>query len=130
MTEPDPGAALPVLLLLEDNPGVRRSLQLLLQGQGFDVRAYASGATLLADGEADRGICLVSDYQLEDMTGIEVLGELRARGWLRPAILITGMPSAELHARATAAGFSQLFEKPLLSFSLASAVRAIRDQAG
>src|SRR3546814_15865794 len=42
----------PRLLLLEDDAGVRRSLQLLLRARGFDVRAYAAGAALLADPAA------------------------------------------------------------------------------
>ena len=121
MAKPYTGPARPLLLLLEDDPGVRRSLQLVLQGQGFEVRAHESAATLFADSSITRAACLVTDYQLAGTTGIDVLIALRGLGWSGPAILITGHGSNELSRRATSAGFDAIFEKPLRRFSLAKA---------
>ena len=121
MTKPYTAPARPLLLLLEDDPGVRRSLQLVLQGQGFEVRAHESAATLFADSNISRAACLVTDYRLADTTGIDVLIALRGLGWSGPAILITGHGSDELSRRATGAGFAAIFEKPLRRFSLAKA---------
>ena len=84
MTQKNQDAGRPVLLLLEGDPAVRRSLQLVLQGQGFNVRAYASPAMLLAGGTPVRAICLVTGYRLAGMTGIEVLAALRGCGWAGP----------------------------------------------
>ncbi|MBB5686656.1 response regulator [Sphingobium boeckii] len=103
----------PKILLLEDDPGVRRSLQLLLQAQGLDVRAYASGVSLLADETTAGAICLVADYRLEDLDGIAVLSRLRAKHWDGPAILITAFPTEALRRRALVAGFAVVMEKPL-----------------
>ncbi|HQR88626.1 MAG TPA: response regulator, partial [Caulobacter sp.] len=61
------------LLLVEDDPGVRRSLQLLLHGRGFEVRAYASGLALLADPTALDAVCLVSDYRMPEIDGLLIL---------------------------------------------------------
>ncbi len=101
------------ILLVEDDPGVRRSLQLLLQANGFDVRAYADGRTLLADQSALDASCLVADYRMADCDGVATLMQLRTQGWAGPAILITAFPSHDLRASAEAAGFATVFEKPL-----------------
>jgi FixJ family two-component response regulator len=103
----------PRILLVEDDPAVRRSLQILLQARGYDVRAHATGATLLADPMADASVALVADYRLTGLDGIEVLQALRAQGWAAPAILITAFGSADLTARATTAGYAAVIEKPL-----------------
>src|SRR3546814_5720005 len=58
----------PRLLLLEDDAGVRRSLQLLFRARGFDVRAYAAGAALLADPAACDACCFIADYRSEEHT--------------------------------------------------------------
>jgi FixJ family two-component response regulator len=111
-------AARPKILLLEDDSGVRRSLQLLLQAHGFDVRAHASGRALLADETAADAQLLVADYRMEDLDGISVLTRLRARNWAAPAILITAFASQEVRARAMEAGFTEALEKPLRQHAL------------
>jgi FixJ family two-component response regulator len=102
----------PRLLLVEDDAGVRRSLQLLLRARGFDVRAYSAGAALLADPLADSAGCFVADYSMDDLDGLEVLSRLRSRGWTGPAVLITAFPTADLRERALASGFDEVLEKP------------------
>lgn len=110
------------LLLVEDDAAVRRSLQLLFRARGFDVRAYATGAALLADPVARDASCIIADYRLEGTDGIEVLSRLRDRGWSGPAVLITAFPSADLAERALAHGFSQVLEKPFREHALGDAV--------
>ena len=115
-------AARPKILLLEDDSGVRRSLQLLLQAQGFDVRAYAAGAPLLSDESTDEAVCLIADYRMEDLDGIAVLLRLRAKNWAGPAILITAFSSQDLRERATLAGYAVVLEKPLRQHALVETV--------
>ncbi|WP_238537045.1 response regulator transcription factor [Caulobacter sp. AP07] len=110
------------LLLVEDDPGVRRSLQLLLRGRGFEVRAYASGLALLADPTALGAVCLVADYRMPEIDGLSILRRLRERGWQGQALLITAFPSARLVDQALAAGYSRVIEKPLVEAALVEAV--------
>jgi FixJ family two-component response regulator len=111
------------LLLVEDDPGVRRSLQLLLRGRGFEVRAYASGLALLADPTALGAVCLVADYRMPEIDGLLILRRLRELGWQGQALLITAFPSARLVDQAMAAGFSRVIEKPLVEAALVDAVQ-------
>lgn len=112
----------PKILLVEDEPAVRRSLQLLLHARGYDIRSYASSAAMFADPLANEAICLVTDYRMPEMDGLEVLQSLRARGWRGPAILVTAYGSPDLVERALKEGFSVVFEKPLYEHALADAV--------
>lgn len=107
-----------MIVLLEDDNAVRRSLQLLLQGHGFDVKAYASPEALLADPQGLKADCILSDYRLASSDGITVLETLRARGWLAPAVMMTAFGSDELTARAKSAGFAEVIEKPFRNHAL------------
>lgn len=122
-----PVKARPQVVLLEDDNGVRRSLQLLLQGRGFDVKAYAGARPLLADSEFAKADCLVADYRLADMNGIEVLRSLRQGGWTKPAVLVTAFSSAKLTDEAAAAGFSEVFEKPVKEHVLITALKRLTE---
>jgi FixJ family two-component response regulator len=110
------------ILLVEDDPAVRRSMQLLLQAQGFDVRAYGSGAALLADETNVGAKCFIADYRMDDLNGIAVLTRLRERGWSGPAVLITAYATSDLSGAAIAAGFDAVLEKPLRKHALVETV--------
>jgi FixJ family two-component response regulator len=112
----------PLVLVLEDDHGVRRSLQLLLQGRGFDVRAYASAEALLADPQAAKAGSMLADYRLSASDGIRVLETLRARGWSGAAILMTAFASDDLTARAKSAGFMEVLHKPFRDHALVTAL--------
>jgi CheY-like chemotaxis protein len=112
------------ILLIEDDQGIRRSLQLLLDGRGYDVRSFASAAPVLG-GQAMEDIdILVTDYRLPDGDGIGVLRALRRSGWTGKAILITAFPSPTLTEAAHATGFDAVLEKPLRQHELVGALAA------
>jgi FixJ family two-component response regulator len=121
-SSPD-GPVRPRLLLVEDDPGVRRSLQLLLRSRGFDVRAYASGADLIADLDAQSdAVALVADFQMPQIDGVALLVALRAAGWAGPALLITAFATRDVEERARTAGFARVIEKPLVENAVGEAV--------
>lgn len=111
-----------VVLLIEDDEAVRRSLQLLLHWRGYDVRSFASAGPVL-DGDGVGNIdVLVTDYRLPDGDGIGVLRALRRSGWSGKAILITAFPSTTLTESAHATGFDAVLEKPLRQHELVGAL--------
>lgn len=113
------------VLVVDDDPAVRSSLDFCLTIDGYDVRTYASGAELLAEPNVPLAGCLIIDYLLPDMSGLDLLAELRRRKISLPAILITSNPTALLRARTAEAG-AVMIEKPLLSESLFEGIRATR----
>ena len=108
---PDPQH--PLLVLVEDDDAVRRSLQLLLFGRGFQVRSFASASSALADPGAIDARYLVADYRLPESDGVSLLRAMRARGWQGRAVLITAYASEILREAANAVGFNAIVEKPL-----------------
>lgn len=104
---------------------MRRSLQLLLRAQDYDVRAYGSGQSLSADPEALKADCLVADLLIPDTDGVSLLGKLRAVGWKGPAILISGHMDDAWKSRAQKGGFAHVLEKPLSDNLLVAALRKL-----
>lgn len=106
------------LLLIEDNAAVRRGLQLLLQGKGYQVHSFANAVTALADPASVETAHVVVEYSMPDCDGIAALQTLRARGWQGIAILITAFFSEALQAEAVLAGFAAVLPKPFRDDSL------------
>ncbi len=114
------------VLIIDDDPAVLNSLKFALEVEGFAVRAYSAGVDLLREREFPTDGCLVVDYKLPEMNGLDVLVELRKRKIDLPAILITTHPTSEVRRRAALAGVT-LIEKPLLNDTLFQGIRAALD---
>ena len=112
------------VLIVDDDPAVRSSLQFCLEVEGFLVRTYSCGSDLLNDPNMPQSGCLVIDYRLPGMNGLDLLSELRRRKIAFPAILGTTHPSASVREQTAAAG-AVLIEKPLLNEALFEGIRAV-----
>ncbi len=106
------------LVLVEDDENVRRSMTMLLRARGFMIDAYRSGAEFLMLQGQHGGDCLLIDYKMPRLDGLEVMRRLRAENDLTPAIMITGYYSDSLHIRARAAGYTGVLEKPAMPGTL------------
>jgi len=117
-----------VVYVVDDDLDVLRSLRFLLETDGFTVKTFSSGASLL-NAVSPTGVdCFVIDYKMPDMNGIDLAGRLRNREIAAPVILITGYPDENISARAEAAGVRHVLLKPLLEESLVTRIRgAIQD---
>ena len=111
------------MVVIDDDPAVRSSLKFALEVEGFAVRIYPTGSDLLNEEEMPESGCLVADYNLPGMNGLDLLARLRERKVRLPAILITTHPSAAVRRRAASAGV-RLVEKPLLGDALFQGIRA------
>lgn len=113
-----------VVLIVDDDAAVRTALKFALELEGIEVRLYEGPAALLADPGHLRCRCLVIDYRMPVMDGLELVERLRAHGFNVPVIMITGRANKELHRRATRAGIHRLLEKPLADGALLDAIRS------
>jgi FixJ family two-component response regulator len=116
-----------VILVIDDDHAVRNSLKFTLEVEGFKVRAYSDPRELLNEGSLPPFSCLVIDYYLPEMNGLELVAELRDRHISIPTILITTLPNQDLRNRAKAAGI-QIVEKPLLGSCLLDSIRMALDE--
>lgn len=124
MQSAPPAHVRPLLLLIEDDPAVLGALTFAFDTEGYQVAAFRDAAAVLAAPQLDRAACIVIDHRLPDLSGLQVLSQLRARGVGAPALLITTHPDAALRREAAAANI-EIVEKPLLGDVLAAKVRAL-----
>ena len=101
------------VLIIDDDPIVRSSLKFALEVEGFAVRAYSGPYEFLNETDLPAKSCLLIDYYMPRMTGLELLARLRDRGVSMPAMVITGFVNDTLRDRLGAAGMP-LMEKPFL----------------
>jgi FixJ family two-component response regulator len=111
------------VIVVDDDAAVRHSLKFALELEGLDVRLYSGGEEVLADAELPALGCLVVDYYMPQMNGVELVDKLRGRHVDLPAILITAKVSEDIRERAARAGFRQVLEKPLEDGSLVDSIR-------
>jgi FixJ family two-component response regulator len=80
----------PLVAIVDDDPGIRKSLVVLLNAFGYRVEVYASAEEFLITTPTERPSCVVLDIHLPDITGIELSRHLLANGTKLPTIFITG----------------------------------------
>ena len=110
--------------IVDDDRGVRDAVTLLLQTEGYAVRAYESGRALLEDVEPAHSGCIITDVRMPELSGIDLLGSLKARGILMPVIVITGHADVALAVDAMKQGAVDFLEKPFSAEALLAAVGA------
>lgn len=110
------------ILVVDDDFAVLSSLGFMFEIEGFSVQLYSSGSALLKETAIPTTGCLVVDYRLPDISGLELIGILRARHVAIPAFLITTSPTPAILAEAAQSSIS-VIEKPLLSGALYEQVR-------
>lgn len=112
------------VIVVDDDDAVRNSLKFALELEGMTVRLFKGGAELLAETDLPGTGCLLVDYAMPGMNGIELLHKLRQRHIDYPAILIASQVSEELHGRASRCGFREVLEKPLHDSDLIGSIQA------
>src|SRR6187399_2609405 len=101
------------ILIVDDEPGVRRALSGVLRDEGYNVEAVASGEACL-DRVTRGGIDLiVLDVWLPGMDGLATLARLRERQVDAQVVLISGHGNIESAVRAIKLGAFDFVEKPL-----------------
>jgi FixJ family two-component response regulator len=117
-----------ILILVDDDASVLSALKFAFEVEGFDVRAYANGESLLSEAHIPEFGCLILDYKLPGLNGLQLLSRLRSRRVTLPAVLIT-TPEPAVVAKAAAAGVP-IVEKPLLTSALLDTVRGLLNGHG
>ncbi|MEM7328375.1 MAG: response regulator [Pseudomonadota bacterium] len=111
------------LILVEDNQDVRRAMTMMLRARGFSIDTYRSGTEFLMRRLEHGGDCLLIDYKMPRIDGLEVMRRLRAGRDTTPGIMVTGYYSETLRQRALDAGYAEVFEKPTLPTALVAMIQ-------
>lgn len=119
-----------IVHIVDDDEAVRQSLAFLLSSTGLAVRLYDSASAFLAGLASVKGGCLITDMRMPDMTGLELLHQLRAKACGLPAIVITGHGDVALAVEAMKAGAVDFIEKPFDQEAILTAVKAALERGG
>lgn len=114
----------PKVYIVDDDRDIRRSLSRALQKRGFDVEAFDSAQAFLSAYAPDRTGCLVLDYGMPDMNGLELQAELLRRNHTIPIIFITGHGGVPESVQAMKAGAIDFLEKPFRQNVLDERIRS------
>ncbi len=110
VTQPETRA--PTVYLVDDDNDVRTALTRSLSKRGFHVLSFASADAFLQEVEPGVDGCLILDYGMPKMDGLELQAHLNATGCDLPVIFITGHGGIPESVRATKAGALDFLEKP------------------
>ena len=110
--EPDQAEA-PMIFVVDDDTEVRGSIRDVLEADGHQVKDFPDAETFLAAYRPRYAGCLLLDAYLPGMSGIDLLGRLRAMSDLMPTIVMTGSSDVAMAVAAMKAGACDFVEKPV-----------------
>lgn len=115
------------IALIDDDPGVRRSLAMLLDTRGWACVEYERAQDFLDDPQPERFNCLVLDVRIPGMSGLELFDTLSRRAlrklsYMPPVLFLTGHGDIPMVVQALKQGAADFLEKPADPRTLVDAV--------
>ena len=112
-----------LVCVVDDDLSCREALTGLLRSFGFMAEAFEGGPAFLASSHRWAADCLILDFRMPVMTGLEVQAVLLADGQTIPIIFVTSQPEPRLRDRALEAGAIAILRKPCDNADLIGHVR-------
>ena len=100
------------ILVIDDEPDIRESLEALLSGENYDVDLASNAAEGQKRLEHSSYDLVLLDLMMPDKSGMQVLEEIRARDKETPVFMITAYGSVEVAVDALKHGANDYFSKP------------------
>jgi two-component system response regulator FixJ len=113
-----------VIVVIDDDAAVCDSTRVLLEVYDFEVLTYQSAAEFLK--KIPEVSCLVVDYHMPGVNGLELVAELRKRGLSLPVIMITATEDATIERHAAELGVRSVLKKPLGNALIGAIDEALR----
>ncbi len=116
------------VLVVDDDPVVRKSFDRVLSGKGYAVITAENGKDALrklADGQYD---AVYTDIRMPGISGLEVAEQVKARKPWTPVVIITGYGTEAAEARAKAAGVTSFLHKPLSAEEIEDSARSVTEK--
>jgi len=113
------------LLIVEDDPSVRRMLERGLTAEGFDIRSAPDGGRALAMVEEAALELVVLDIAIPGLDGFDVCRRLRERGITGGVLMLTARDAIEDRVRGLQAGADDYVVKPFALEEVVARLRAL-----
>lgn len=114
----------PLVVIVDDDPAVRGSLEDLMQSVSIDAVGYGSTRELLEADLPERPGCLVLDVRMPGSSGLDLQQHLAAAGNAKPIVFLTGHGDIPMTVQAMKAGAVDFLTKPFRDQALLDAVAA------
>ncbi|MBR0705270.1 MULTISPECIES: response regulator transcription factor [Bradyrhizobium] len=122
--QPQASAGDPVVLIVDDDPSMRRALTNLFQSVGLKVEAFSSAAEIMEAKPPAVPSCLVLDIRLPGLSGLDLQADLAKANIHTPIIFITGHGDIPMTVRAMKSGAVDFLTKPVRDQDMLDAVQA------
>jgi two-component system response regulator MprA len=128
VAEPPAGAAVSArerVLVVDDDPPLRRMLERTLDAEGFEVTVAADGAAALVATERSAPDVIVLDVAMPGMDGLAVCRRLRSKGLPTPILMLTARDAVPDRVAGLEAGADDYLVKPFAVQELIARIRAL-----
>lgn len=115
--------AAPTVFIIDDDAGVRASIQGLLKSVGLRSQAFAAPHEFLESKRSEGPCCLVLDVRLPGVSGIEFQRKLTEAGFQIPIVFITGYGDIPMTVKAMKSGAVEFLTKPFRDQDLLDAIQ-------
>ncbi len=102
----------PVVMVVDDDAGVRNAMRSLLKSVGLNSQLHASAQEFLSSYSPAQAGCLLLDIRMPGMSGLELQQELNVRGATIPVIFMTGHGDVPMAVEAMQHGAFDFLQKP------------------
>jgi FixJ family two-component response regulator len=100
------------IAVIDDDESFRIVLVELLHLLGYEAQGFASAVEFISGGREGSCDCIITDFEMPGMSGLDLIRLLNARGWTVPVIMVTGCSEPGLEAKVAACGAARLLTKP------------------
>lgn len=114
----------PIVLVVDDDPSVRRALVNLFESVGLRVAAFGSAPEVMQSKPPGVPSCLVLDIRLPGLSGLDLQADLAKANIHTPIIFITGHGDIPMTVRAMKSGAVDFLTKPVRDQDMLDAVQA------
>jgi FixJ family two-component response regulator len=126
MSAPD----VPTVFIVDDDAGVRESLQELFESVGLHSQSFGTAQDFLAAGRGNGLSCLILDVRLPGISGLDLQHELRRGKISIPIIFLTAHADVPMSVKAMKSGAVEFLTKPFRHQDLLDAVQRSLTRAG
>ena len=110
------------VFIIDDDPLVRSSLEVVLSSAGFTTEKFASASYFLTCMTSAYAGCVLADFRMPGIDGLQLQEELARRNSPLSVIILTGYADVSLAVRAVKNGAFDLLEKPFKQSQLIAQV--------
>lgn len=104
---------MPTILIIDDEPAIRKALREILEYESFEVKEAEDGAAALKLVEKENFDLIFCDVKMPRMDGIELLTKMKEKGVESPVVIMTGHGNVETAVEALKKGAYDFIQKPL-----------------